>query len=148
MLTVRKSCRFHAAHILTGHAGACRNLHGHTYRVTAEVAQAAGDTADMVIDFHDLKALLRETVAAPFDHAFLYDETSADMLDITFSGIVFDLGTIFDWGGMYSTVISQILSMGGSPAKTFDYVSKWESIKEKAESEIDKTIEIILAREF
>lgn len=78
----------------------------------------------------------------------VYDETSADMLDITFSGIVFDLGTIFDWGGMYSTVISQILSMGGSPAKTFDYVSKWESIKEKAESEMDKTIEIILAREF
>jgi len=77
MLTVRKSCRFHAAHILTGHAGACRNLHGHTYRVTAEVAQAAGDTADMVIDFHDLKALLRETVAAPFDHAFLYDDTCA-----------------------------------------------------------------------
>lgn len=77
MLTVRKSCHFHASHILTGHAGACRNLHGHTYRVTAEVAQTPGDTADMVIDFHDLKIILRETVEAPFDHAFLYDATCA-----------------------------------------------------------------------
>ncbi len=82
MLTVRKACHFHAAHILTNHAGACKNLHGHTYRVVAEVAQAAGDTADMVIDFHDLKAVLRETVTTCFDHAFLYDETSPSECEI------------------------------------------------------------------
>ncbi len=82
MLTVRKACHFHAAHILTDHAGACKNLHGHTYRVIAEVAQVAGDTADMVIDFHDLKAVLRETVTDRFDHAFLYDETRAGEREI------------------------------------------------------------------
>jgi len=82
MLTIRKACRFHAAHILTNHAGACRNLHGHTYRVIAEVAQAAGADADMVMDFHDLQTVLRETVVEPLDHAFLYDETSPSEREI------------------------------------------------------------------
>ena len=82
MLTVSKACHFDAAHILTNHAGACKNLHGHTYRVVAEVAQAPGDTADMVIDFHDLKTVLHEVVVTPFDHAFLFDETSPSECEI------------------------------------------------------------------
>ena len=82
MLSVRKSCHFHAAHILTGHAGDCRHLHGHTYRVTVEVTQPAGDNKDMVIDFHDLKALLREVVADPFDHAFIYDSTCREECEV------------------------------------------------------------------
>jgi len=77
MLSVRKSCHFHASHLLTGYDGDCRNLHGHTYRVVAEVAQVTGDNADMVIDFHDLKGLLARVIAEPFDHAFIYDATCA-----------------------------------------------------------------------
>lgn len=82
MLTVSKACHFDAAHILTHHAGECKNLHGHTYRVVAEVAQAPGDTADMVIDFHDLKTVLHEVVVARFDHAFLFDEASPSECEI------------------------------------------------------------------
>ena len=32
MLTVTKSIKFDAAHILTNHQGLCKNLHGHTYQ--------------------------------------------------------------------------------------------------------------------
>ena len=53
MLTVSKQCQFDAAHVLTNHAGQCKNLHGHTYRVVVEVAEAS-DGKDMVIDFKDL----------------------------------------------------------------------------------------------
>ena len=76
MLTVTKSIKFDAAHILTNHEGLCKNLHGHTYRVEVGVAQAPDDTADMVIDFKDLKRLGEEMIAARFDHAFIYDSTS------------------------------------------------------------------------
>lgn len=79
MLTVSKQCFFDASHVLAGHAGECRNLHGHTYRVVVEVAPRDGVEADpetgMVIDFKDLKRELLEVVG-PFDHAFLYDERS------------------------------------------------------------------------
>ena len=77
MLTVTKSIKFDAAHVLTNHQGLCKNLHGHTYRVEVSVAQPPDSTADMVIDFKDLKRLGEETILARFDHAFIYDSTSA-----------------------------------------------------------------------
>ena len=77
MLTVTKSFKFDAAHVLTNHQGLCKNLHGHTYRVEVGVAQPPDDTADMVIDFKDLKRVGEEEIVSRFDHAFLYNSTSA-----------------------------------------------------------------------
>ena len=76
MITVTKTIRFDAAHILTNHQGLCKNLHGHTYRVEVGVAQPPDDTADMVIDFKDLKRVGEEEIVSRFDHAFIYDSTS------------------------------------------------------------------------
>lgn len=76
MLTITKSVRFDAAHVLTNHSGLCKNLHGHTYRVDVSVRQAERDQSDMVMDFKDVKRICEETVLARFDHAFIYDETS------------------------------------------------------------------------
>lgn len=76
MLTVTKSVKFDAAHVLTNHQGLCKNLHGHTYRVEASVTQAPGDDADMVIDFKDLKKTCEELILARFDHAFIYNSES------------------------------------------------------------------------
>jgi len=81
MLTVTKECRFDAAHVLTNHAGQCRNLHGHTYRLVIEVAER--DTgSDMVMDFKDIKQILRDVILERFDHAFIYDESSPIERDI------------------------------------------------------------------
>lgn len=76
MLTVTKTVRFDAAHVLTNHQGLCKNLHGHTYRVDVSVRQVPGDTRDMVIDFKELKRICEETILARFDHAFIYDSSS------------------------------------------------------------------------
>ena len=76
MLTVTKTVRFDAAHILTNHRGLCKNLHGHTYRVDVSVSRPHDDDADMVIDFKDLKRMLEEAILARFDHAFIYDSSS------------------------------------------------------------------------
>ena len=76
MITVTKTVRFDAAHVLTNHQGLCKNLHGHTYRVDVSVTQAEGDARDMVIDFKDLKRVAAETVCDRFDHAFVYNTQS------------------------------------------------------------------------
>lgn len=76
MLTVTKSVKFDAAHILTNHQGLCKNLHGHTYRVEVSVTQRPDSDADMVIDFKDLKRVCADVILARFDHAFIYDGTS------------------------------------------------------------------------
>ena len=82
MITVTKTIRFDAAHILTNHQGLCKNLHGHTYRVDVSVTQGDGDTSDMVIDFKDLKRIASEVVCERFDHAFIYNTESAGEREI------------------------------------------------------------------
>ena len=82
MITVTKTVRFDAAHVLTNHQGLCKNLHGHTYRVDVSVAQAADDGRDMVIDFKDLKAIANEIICDRFDHAFIYNTESAGEKEI------------------------------------------------------------------
>ena len=76
MITVTKTVRFDAAHVLTNHQGLCKNLHGHTYRVDVSVAQQDDDARDMVIDFKDLKRIATEVVCDRFDHAFIYSTAS------------------------------------------------------------------------
>jgi len=82
MLTVTKTVKFDAAHVLTNHNGLCKNLHGHTYRVDISVAQGEGDTGDMVIDFKDLKHIASETICDCFDHAFIFNTESAGEREI------------------------------------------------------------------
>jgi 6-pyruvoyltetrahydropterin/6-carboxytetrahydropterin synthase len=82
MITATKTVRFDAAHVLTNHQGLCKNLHGHTYRVDVSVRQAENDSSDMVMDFKDVKSICGEVVLSKFDHAFIYDETSAGESEI------------------------------------------------------------------
>jgi 6-pyruvoyltetrahydropterin/6-carboxytetrahydropterin synthase len=76
MITVTKTIKFDAAHVLTNHQGLCKNLHGHTYRVDVSVAQEDDDAGDMVIDFKDLKKIASEVICERFDHAFVYNTGS------------------------------------------------------------------------
>ena len=82
MITVTKTVRFDAAHVLTNHQGLCKNLHGHTYRVDVSVAQAEDDERDMVIDFKDLKGIANEVICDRFDHAFISNTESAGEKEI------------------------------------------------------------------
>ena len=82
MITVTKTVRFDAAHVLTNHQGLCKNLHGHTYRVDISVSQPEDDDRDMVIDFKDLKGIANEVICDRFDHAFVYNTESAGEREI------------------------------------------------------------------
>ena len=76
MVTVTKTVKFDAAHVLTNHQGLCKNLHGHTYRVDVSVSRPAAEAGDMVIDFKDLKGVATEVICDRFDHAFVYNTES------------------------------------------------------------------------
>lgn len=79
MLTVTKEFTFDAAHLLDGHEGLCKNLHGHTYRllVTAK-ARKGSESRDMVCDFKDLKTMTHHLVLDQMDHAVLINTESND----------------------------------------------------------------------
>ena len=64
--------RFSAAHQLRGYKGKCEKLHGHNFKAQAFVSAEMLNEIDLAIDFHDLKAILKETISG-LDHAFLND---------------------------------------------------------------------------
>lgn len=79
MFKIAKEFCFDASHMLDNHNGKCQNLHGHTYRLLVEIEGpliAHGSKNGMVIDFSQLKSLVKTHLICHLDHAFLYDETN------------------------------------------------------------------------
>lgn len=77
-MLISKEFHWEMGHRLPNHDGACKNVHGHSYRMQVEIE---GDlNADgMVIDFHDISAAVKPLVAE-LDHAFLCEEADEEML--------------------------------------------------------------------
>lgn len=79
MITVSKEFAFEAAHMLSEHEGDCKNLHGHSYKL---IVEATGDIQNgMVIDFKDLKNIVKETIIDKIDHSFIYFNCSKDEVE-------------------------------------------------------------------
>ncbi|MBN2652480.1 MAG: 6-carboxytetrahydropterin synthase QueD [Spirochaetales bacterium] len=69
-IDVTKIFTFDSAHSLVDYDGACQYLHGHTYKLEVTV-RGERDSSGMVIDFTDLKAVVKENVLDLMDHKFL-----------------------------------------------------------------------------
>lgn len=79
MFKIAKEFSFDMAHMLDGHDGKCKNLHGHTYKLQVEVSGElieSGAKRAMVMDYSDLKSLVKTYILDEMDHAFIYDLTS------------------------------------------------------------------------
>lgn len=87
-VSITKEFSWDMAHILAGHEGLCKNLHGHTYKMQIEVTRKSEDVImseinckGMVIDFKDLKQLVKDKIVEPLDHAFMYWVNSPEQLE-------------------------------------------------------------------
>ncbi len=67
-----KDFTFDAAHFLTKYHGKCERLHGHTYKLRVTVEGPVGEDG-MVMDFKELKNLVKEKVIDRYDHQNLND---------------------------------------------------------------------------
>ncbi len=75
-VTVKRRIRFNAGHRLLGHEGKCANFHGHNYVADFYVTTSGDDASQVdnvgrVIDFAELKALLKGWIDTHWDHGFL-----------------------------------------------------------------------------
>jgi 6-pyruvoyltetrahydropterin/6-carboxytetrahydropterin synthase len=75
-IRVTKEFRFEAAHALKGYDGPCRNVHGHSYELSvtvigSPVSDQNSAKLGMVMDFGDLKKIIKKHIVDPFDHALL-----------------------------------------------------------------------------
>ena len=97
-IRLTKEFSFEAAHLLEGYDGACREIHGHSYRLFVTVRGVpVSDERDpklgMVMDFGSLKRIVNEQIVSRLDHAFVVRRSEQgvqlrDMLADRYSNIV------------------------------------------------------------
>ncbi len=84
---VTKEFTFETAHALWNYDGACKNIHGHSYRLFITLlgeplADEGSPKFGMVIDFKDLKDIVKKNIVDNLDHALLvYKKAEGESLD-------------------------------------------------------------------
>ncbi|WP_299798967.1 6-carboxytetrahydropterin synthase [uncultured Maribacter sp.] len=80
-IRITKQFNFETGHALYGYDGKCRNVHGHSYKLSVTViGRPITDTSHvklgMVIDFGDLKKIVKEDIVDVFDHATVFNKNT------------------------------------------------------------------------
>ncbi|WP_271405476.1 6-pyruvoyl trahydropterin synthase family protein [Tenacibaculum soleae] len=80
-IRITKQFSFETGHALYGYDGKCKNVHGHSYKLSVTVSgQPITDVSNvkygMVIDFGDLKKIVKEEIVDVFDHATVFNQNT------------------------------------------------------------------------
>ncbi|MGY5849306.1 6-pyruvoyl trahydropterin synthase family protein [Salegentibacter sp. F14] len=80
-IRITKQFNFETGHALYGYDGKCRNVHGHSYKLNVTViGEPITDKNDvkfgMVIDFGDLKKIVKSEIVDKFDHATVFNKNT------------------------------------------------------------------------
>jgi 6-pyruvoyltetrahydropterin/6-carboxytetrahydropterin synthase len=97
VIRVTKEFSFEMAHALLNYDGPCRNVHGHSYRLFVTISGVPVDEPEnpkvgMVIDFTDLKGIVKREIVNIFDHAVVvsnrFDKEKMEMFTKMFGNTV------------------------------------------------------------
>jgi 6-pyruvoyltetrahydropterin/6-carboxytetrahydropterin synthase len=74
LIRVTKEFPFEMSHVLWNYDGPCKNVHGHSYRLFVTIAGKPVENIEnpkngMVMDFSDLKTIVRKEIVELFDHS-------------------------------------------------------------------------------
>ena len=80
-IRITKQFSFEAGHALYGYDGKCKNLHGHSYHLDVTVIgtpikDSSNVKFGMVIDFGDLKKIVKEDIIDVFDHTMIFNKNT------------------------------------------------------------------------
>lgn len=80
-IRITKDFTFETGHALYGYDGLCKNVHGHSYKLSVTVIGSPIEELGhvkrgMVIDFKDLKALVNKEIVKKFDHATVFNKNT------------------------------------------------------------------------
>jgi 6-pyruvoyltetrahydropterin/6-carboxytetrahydropterin synthase len=78
MISVTKIFRFETAHAIHEYDGLCKNIHGHSYELHVTVSASSSDdfilANGFVIDFKELKSIVKTHIIDYFDHQIILSE--------------------------------------------------------------------------
>lgn len=80
-IRITKQFSFETGHALYGYDGKCKNVHGHSYKLSVTVIgtpilDQTNVKFGMVIDFGDLKKIVKEEIVDIFDHATVFNQNT------------------------------------------------------------------------
>lgn len=80
-IRITKQFTFETGHALYGYDGKCKNVHGHSYKLSVTViGKPISDVNHvkfgMVIDFTDLKKIVNKEIVNVFDHATVFNKNT------------------------------------------------------------------------
>ena len=80
-IRITKQFSFETGHALYGYDGKCKNVHGHSYKLSVTVIGSPITDANhvkfgMVIDFTDLKKIVKAEIVDVFDHATVFNKNT------------------------------------------------------------------------
>lgn len=78
-IRITKEFKFETAHALKGYDGLCKHIHGHSYELFVTVigkpiVDENNPKLGMVMDFGDLKKIVREEIVDQLDHSLVLNE--------------------------------------------------------------------------
>ena len=97
VIRVTKEFSFEMAHALRNYDGPCKNIHGHSYRLFVTLSGTPASERDnprigMVIDFTDLKDIVKKQIVSVFDHSVTisgdYEKEKLDVFRKLFENII------------------------------------------------------------
>ncbi len=79
VIRITKEFDFEMAHALLGYNGPCKDIHGHSYKLSVTVAGApvtdqTSPELGIVIDFSLLKKIVKDAIIEHFDHALVLNK--------------------------------------------------------------------------
>ena len=80
-IRITKQFSFETGHALYGYDGKCRNVHGHSYKlyvtvIGTPISEVNHVKLGMVIDFSDLKKIVKNKIVDIFDHATVFNKNT------------------------------------------------------------------------
>ena len=112
MYSIKVKDHFDSAHLIRGHEGKCRNLHGHRWEVEVSFSCSLLNKMGMAEDFSVLKKILKKNLQH-YDHKNLIEVEPYNTINPTAENIAFEL-------------FHAIKKETPSPL-CIEYVSVWES---------------------
>jgi 6-pyruvoyltetrahydropterin/6-carboxytetrahydropterin synthase len=97
VIRVTKEFPFEMSHVLWNYDGPCRNVHGHSYRLFVTLTGVPVSEPDnpkngMVIDFTDLKSIIKKEIINVFDHSVVvsrqFDKEKTELFSKMFGNVV------------------------------------------------------------
>ena len=114
--TLNISMGFPAAHSLRGYEGKCARIHGHNYRVMAEIQTEKLNEIGLAVDYFDVKQVMRPIIEQ-IDHYYINEVRPFDTINPTAENIA-------KW--FYGKLKTGLASTAATTAADLQAITLWE----------------------